>query len=93
MVDTERAVFETHIKGTIEEVWRQITKTDEPQECFFNMHMDTSSGELGVGKPIRMRTKDPLILCHGSDVDMRTAAFINAIDKILVCYEELGIFP
>ena len=57
MVDTERAVFETHIKGTIEEVWRQITKTDEPQECFFNMHMDTSSGELGVGKPIRMRTK------------------------------------
>ena len=30
---------------------------------------------------------------HGSDVDMRTAAFINAIDKIVVCYEELGIFP
>jgi len=24
---------------------------------------------------------------------MRTAAFINAIDKIVVCYEELGIFP
>jgi glutamate dehydrogenase (NAD(P)+) len=30
---------------------------------------------------------------HGSDVDLRTAAFINAIDKIVVCYEELGIFP
>ncbi len=30
---------------------------------------------------------------HVSDVDMRTAAFINAIDKIVVCYEELGIFP
>jgi len=25
--------------------------------------------------------------------DLRTAAFISAIDKIAVCYEELGIFP
>jgi len=24
---------------------------------------------------------------------MRTAAFVNTIDKIVVCYEELGIFP
>lgn len=30
---------------------------------------------------------------HGNHVDLRTAAFINAIDKIVVCYEELGIFP
>jgi glutamate dehydrogenase (NAD(P)+) len=29
----------------------------------------------------------------GRDLDMRTAAFVNAIDKIVVCYEELGIFP
>ncbi len=57
MADTERAQFEIHIRGTLEEVWRQITKTDEPQECFFNMYMDTPGGELGVGKPIRMRTK------------------------------------
>ncbi|MGH7699768.1 MAG: Glu/Leu/Phe/Val family dehydrogenase [Gemmatimonadales bacterium] len=26
-------------------------------------------------------------------IDLRTAAFVNAIDKIAVCYEELGIFP
>ncbi|MBX3420273.1 MAG: Glu/Leu/Phe/Val dehydrogenase [Pirellulaceae bacterium] len=26
-------------------------------------------------------------------VDLRTAAFVNAINKIAVCYEELGIFP
>ena len=25
--------------------------------------------------------------------DLRTAAFVNAIDKIAVCYEDLGIFP
>jgi glutamate dehydrogenase (NAD(P)+) len=28
---------------------------------------------------------------HG--VDLRTAAFINAIDKIAVSYKQLGIFP
>ena len=57
MADTERALFEIHIRGAIEDVWRQITKTDEPQECFFNMYMDTPGGDLGVGKPILMRTK------------------------------------
>ena len=57
MADTERALFEIHIRGAIEDVWRQITKTDEPQECFFNMYMDTPRGELDVGHPIRMRTK------------------------------------
>jgi glutamate dehydrogenase (NAD(P)+) len=30
---------------------------------------------------------------HGQDLDLRTAAFVNAIDKIVLCYEELGIFP
>ena len=31
---------------------------------------------------------------HGADkVDLRTAAFINAIDKVARTYEEMGIFP
>jgi glutamate dehydrogenase (NAD(P)+) len=29
----------------------------------------------------------------GSKVDLRTAAFVSAIDKIATCYAELGIFP
>ncbi len=29
----------------------------------------------------------------GDKADLRTAAFVSAIDKIVVCYEELGIFP
>lgn len=32
-------------------------------------------------------------LQHGKDVDLRTAAFINAIDKVAVAYNEMGIFP
>ena len=30
---------------------------------------------------------------YGNDTDMRTAAFINAIEKIATTYEDLGIFP
>jgi glutamate dehydrogenase (NAD(P)+) len=26
-------------------------------------------------------------------IDLRTAAFIDAIDKIALCYQDLGIFP
>ena len=30
---------------------------------------------------------------YGERADLRTAAFINAIDKIALCYGDLGIFP
>ena len=57
MAEGDRALFEIHIRGAIEDVWRQITKTDEPQETFFNMYMDTTDGALAVGNPMRMLTK------------------------------------
>ena len=55
MSETETAVFKVFIRGPIEKVWREITKTDEVQQCFFNMKMDTNRME--VGGEIRMRTK------------------------------------
>lgn len=55
MTDLERAVFKTFIKGSIEDVWREITKTDEVQKVMFNMKMDC---DLAVGAPWRMRSKD-----------------------------------
>ena len=30
---------------------------------------------------------------HAGKADLRTAAFVDAIDKIAVCYQDLGIFP
>jgi glutamate dehydrogenase (NAD(P)+) len=30
---------------------------------------------------------------HAKDTDLRTAAFINAINKVAVTYSEMGIFP
>jgi uncharacterized protein YndB with AHSA1/START domain len=44
------------IQGRIEDVWREITKTDEPQLAMFNSRMLTTV--LGPGAPIRMRSPD-----------------------------------
>lgn len=53
---TERAVYKIFIKGTMQAVWHQITKTDEPQEAFFNNRMHTNG--FKPGGTIRMRSPD-----------------------------------
>lgn len=44
------------IRGEIEDVWREITKTDEPQLAVFGAQMHRKG--LEPGSPIRMRTPD-----------------------------------
>ena len=55
MAEPERAVFKVFIRGTVDAVWREITKTDSPQQCMFNMLLATPG--LSHGAPIQMRTK------------------------------------
>jgi uncharacterized protein YndB with AHSA1/START domain len=52
--DPRRAVFTVFIRGPIEKVWREITKTDSPQLCMFNMKLRTT--ELKKGALIRADT-------------------------------------
>jgi uncharacterized protein YndB with AHSA1/START domain len=54
--DTLRSVSQVFIRGTIAQVWREITKTDEVQGCMFNMRLHTTG--LKVGAKIRMRSPD-----------------------------------
>ncbi len=49
-------VFKVVIKGSIHDVWREITRTDAPIACFFNTRMDTPM--LAAGSKLAMRTKD-----------------------------------
>src|SRR5688572_19708248 len=56
MASTVRLVSKVLIQGRIEDVWREITKTDEPQLAFFGAQMHRLS--LGAGSPVQMRTKD-----------------------------------
>jgi uncharacterized protein YndB with AHSA1/START domain len=52
---TTSAVYKVTIRGTIQQVWREITKTDSVQQAMFNMRLHTTA--LRPGAPIRVRTK------------------------------------
>ena len=54
MADGEKAIFKVFIRGTMDSVWREITKTDELQKCMFNMRLETDG--LRPGGQIRMRS-------------------------------------
>lgn len=49
-----RAKFRVFIKGTIDAVWHEITRTDSPIPAFFNSQMHTTT--LAPGARIAMRT-------------------------------------
>lgn len=51
-----RAIFRVHINGTIDAVWREITRTDAPIPAFFNSRMHV--GTLAPGSKLAMRTPD-----------------------------------
>jgi uncharacterized protein YndB with AHSA1/START domain len=65
----ETSVFKVFIKGPIDAVWREITKTDSVQQCFFNMRLHTP--EVKAGQPYQMRTKDN--------------KFVGVVGEILEC--------
>ena len=54
MAEGEKAIFRVVIRGSIDSVWREITKTDELQKCMFNMRLETDG--LRPGGQIRMRS-------------------------------------
>ena len=49
-------MFRVLIEATVEDVWNEITRTDEPIACFFNSRMDV--GKLAAGSRLAMRTPD-----------------------------------
>ncbi len=55
MTDTRRIVSRIFIKGKIDDVWRELTKTGETQKSMFNAVMCTTG--LRPGAMIQMRSK------------------------------------
>ena len=53
--DTQ-AKFRVEIRGSIEDVWQEITRTDAPIAAFFNSRMEV--GRLAAGSRLAMRTPD-----------------------------------
>ena len=56
MADTQKLVAKIFIAASIDDVWREITKTDETQGAMFNTMLHTDG--LRMGGHIRMRTAD-----------------------------------
>ena len=55
MTETIKSVSRVIIKGDINAVWNEITKTGEAQKCMFNMVLHTNG--LRPGATIQMRSK------------------------------------
>lgn len=49
-------MFRVLIQGTLQDVWNEITRTDEPIAAFFNSRMDV--GALRPGSRLAMRSPD-----------------------------------
>lgn len=56
MPETPPKLFRVLIRGSLEDVWNEITRTDAPIPAFFNTRMDV--GTLQPGARIAMRTVD-----------------------------------
>jgi len=54
MQEPGKAVFKVFIRGRIDDVWREITKTDEVQKCMFDMRLHTPG--LKPGAKMQMRS-------------------------------------
>jgi len=51
-----QAKFRVEIRGSIEDVWQEITRTDAPIAAFFNTRMEV--GRLAAGSRLAMRSPD-----------------------------------
>jgi len=50
-----QALFRIHIRGSLHDVWQEITRTDDVIPCFFNMRMHAE--RLAKGARMQMRTR------------------------------------
>jgi uncharacterized protein YndB with AHSA1/START domain len=54
--DPTTQMLRVHIRGSIQDVWHEMTRTDQPIPAFFNSRMDV--GTLAPGSKMAMRTPD-----------------------------------
>lgn len=68
-----------------QEMIRAYSRGADEQDLVRSGLEETMAGSYNEIREIQLRL--------GGKVDLRTAAFVSAIDKIALCYAELGIFP
>ncbi len=83
-----------HILGQIETLTGK--KVEEGERAFI-MHgpEEVDLVHSGLEESMITATREIMAIWHANPAipDMRTAAYVNAINKVATSYEELGIFP
>ena len=72
-------------KSFSQEQWAQLTQGADEQMLVRSGLEETMATAYQQIRETRMQLD--------GQADLRTAAFVAAINKVAVCYEELGIFP
>ncbi|HEY0679206.1 MAG TPA: Glu/Leu/Phe/Val dehydrogenase, partial [Chitinophagaceae bacterium] len=84
----------SHIIGQIEEL---TNKTVSPEEKKLIMHGpdEVDLVRSGLEQTMIEATAEIMSIWHSNPEipDMRTAAYVSAINKVATAYAELGIFP
>ncbi|HEV2855510.1 MAG TPA: Glu/Leu/Phe/Val dehydrogenase [Thermoanaerobaculia bacterium] len=88
-----------------EQAYRRILKTVErnTQRSFSEQELAAASQGADEADLVNSGLEDTMVTAfhrlreiravHKNQIDLRTAAFVDAIDKIAICYQDLGIFP
>lgn len=54
MTKSDKAIFKTHIRGTLDDVWQELTRTEGLQKAMFNSQLHTDG--VRPGGQLRMRS-------------------------------------
>lgn len=88
-----------------EQAYRRILKTVERKTngSFSEQELAAASQGADEADLVNSGLEDTMVTAfhrlreiravHKNAIDLRTAAFVDAIDKIAICYQDLGIFP
>ncbi len=80
----EAIARETDVVFSADEV-EEVTRGADEQDLVYSGLEETMAGSYQQIRAIQDR--------HAGKADLRTAAFVCAIDKIAIAYQDLGIFP
>ena len=88
-----------------EQAFRRILKTVEKRSDILFTEDELADASRGADEAelVRSGLEDTMVTAfhnlreiravHKNQIDLRTAAFVDAINKIAICYQDLGIFP
>lgn len=96
---TETAVFSVRIDGTKEDVWRELTRTDRPQDAMFHTLLHTTGLEPGASYQMRtpngrhVNAVGEIIEYEPPSRLKQTVRFVSTDDPVVTVTYEISDHP